>query len=247
MKPNTGPTRKLTVAILTKGPWLRYPYLMAAAVLNTGDHRVVLFAETLEPPQTDLSFLPSSVRTLRSIAKRVVNTFRPDSVERPPGLNIQQVDEGLNSPECVEMISELKPDYAINAWGTIFRSRLLDVLDGRLLNSHMGGLPEIRGMNAAEWSILSSLPIGNTVHIIDSGIDTGPILDFFPIEGGTADSIEDIRTRLEAQAPQNIVDAMLRYDAKMLTAKPQRAVDGKQYYAMHPNLIEVVSKSLKAQ
>lgn len=45
-----------------------------------------------------------------------------------------------------------------------------------ILNVHPGLLPDQRGASAPEWGIYYDEPIGITAHIMDEGIDTGPIV-----------------------------------------------------------------------
>ncbi len=54
-----------------------------------------------------------------------------------------------------------------------------------VLNAHGGILPEYRGMNVMEWSLLQGDQIGVTVHFIDSKIDTGQIcfVNKVPVSG----------------------------------------------------------------
>jgi methionyl-tRNA formyltransferase len=45
-----------------------------------------------------------------------------------------------------------------------------------IVNCHIGYLPYNRGSYPAAWSIIEDTPAGVTMHIVDEGIDTGPIL-----------------------------------------------------------------------
>ena len=54
-------------------------------------------------------------------------------------------------------------------------------------------MPEIRGMNAVEWSILLGYEPSITIHLIDRGIDTGNILSRKNIFIEKTFSINDIR------------------------------------------------------
>lgn len=48
----------------------------------------------------------------------------------------------------------------------------------RLCNIHNGPLPKYQGMNPINWALKNNEPThGVTLHMIDEGIDTGPILD----------------------------------------------------------------------
>lgn len=54
-----------------------------------------------------------------------------------------------------------------------------DLIDGpaRVLNLHLGKLPEYRGMRPINWSLRNGETVaGVTLHEVDPGIDTGPIV-----------------------------------------------------------------------
>ena len=46
-----------------------------------------------------------------------------------------------------------------------------------ILNFHPGDLPSYRGCSAPEWQLYEGNPIISTCHLIDQGIDTGPIFE----------------------------------------------------------------------
>ncbi len=232
----TRQSRKITIAILTKGPWLRYPYLVASELQNTLDCQITIICETTDIPARSQTMAQRILRLSKNYIKQGLQLFRIRDAIVLPNVNLDVIDSGLNSSECVAKIKLLEPDYAINAWGTIFRKPLLDVLKGRLLNAHMGELPSVRGMNAAEWSILLGQRIGNTVHIIDEGIDTGPVLGFYPLEATNITTVAKIREKLELASPANITDALVNLEQGTTAPKYQNHDDGKQYFSMHPNL-----------
>ncbi len=47
---------------------------------------------------------------------------------------------------------------------------------GKIINCHPGLLPIARGLDAFKWSILNTATVGNTLHIIDAGVDAGTVL-----------------------------------------------------------------------
>jgi methionyl-tRNA formyltransferase len=54
-----------------------------------------------------------------------------------------------------------------------------DLIEGpaRVLNLHLGKLPEYRGMRPINWSLKNGESVaGVTLHEVDEGIDTGPIV-----------------------------------------------------------------------
>ena len=50
------------------------------------------------------------------------------------------------------------------------------ILGKKILNSHPGIIPLSRGLDAFKWSIYDFLPIGVTLHYIDSRVDKGEIV-----------------------------------------------------------------------
>jgi len=51
---------------------------------------------------------------------------------------------------------------------------------GKILNAHAGLIPCARGLDSFKWAILKGYPLGNTLHVIDSGVDAGRVLAHLP-------------------------------------------------------------------
>lgn len=58
----------------------------------------------------------------------------------------------------------------------IIRQDVLDALPGRIFNLHISYLPWNRGADPNFWSFVEGTPKGVTIHIVDSGLDTGDIV-----------------------------------------------------------------------
>jgi hypothetical protein len=98
----------------------------------------------------------------------------PESDCRRRGIAV--VHTGPLDDSAVETLEALRPDLLIHAGAGIVRRGVLAVPRIATLNAHMGLLPRYRGMNVAEWAYFHGDAIGCTVHLIDPGIDTGPII-----------------------------------------------------------------------
>ena len=71
----------------------------------------------------------------------------------------------------------LRPDLIISySYKFLIQKDVLDLLPGKFINLHISLLPYNRGADPNIWSILEDTPKGCTIHLIDNGIDTGPIL-----------------------------------------------------------------------
>jgi methionyl-tRNA formyltransferase len=116
-----------------------------------------------------------------------------------------------------------------------------------VLNSHLALLPEIRGMSSPEWSLLCGVPLGITIHFMDSGVDTGPMLlrrEFAGAEG--CDSLADLRNKMIAEGIELIAEAVAGLDRGTISAVPQtdREKDC-QFFVMHERLKAVATRQMK--
>lgn len=58
----------------------------------------------------------------------------------------------------------------------ILKQSTIDGFECPVINLHISYLPYNRGSHPNFWSFYDNTPSGVTIHLIDSGIDTGPIL-----------------------------------------------------------------------
>jgi folate-dependent phosphoribosylglycinamide formyltransferase PurN len=152
-----------------------------------------------------------------------------------------------NSPRAVAQLKQWSPDLAIFTGGNILWDQVLKVPRFGVLNSHLALLPEIRGMSSPEWSLLCGVPPGITIHFMDSGVDTGPILlrrEFAGADG--CDSLADLRNKMIAEGIELIAEAVTGLDRGTISAVPQadREKD-RQFFVMHEQLKAVATRQLK--
>ena len=152
-----------------------------------------------------------------------------------------------NSPRAVAQLKRWSPDLAIFTGGNILRDEVLNVPRLGILNPHLALLPEIRGMSSPEWSLLCGVPLGITIHFMDSGVDTGAILlrrEFAGADG--CDSLADLRNKMIAEGIELIAEAVAGLDRGTISAVAQadREKDC-QFFVMHEQLKAVATRRLK--
>jgi len=84
----------------------------------------------------------------------------------------------LNTPEVVEFLGARKVD-TVAVYGTnLIKPPLLTAFSGRMINMHLGLSPYYRGTATNFYPLVNGEPeyVGATIHVIDAGIDSGPIL-----------------------------------------------------------------------
>jgi len=79
--------------------------------------------------------------------------------------------------ELWKFISDNAIDIIIQGGaGFIFSQDMINTAKLCVLNIHPGKLPEYRGNSAPEWAIYNGDLVHITGHVIDQGVDTGPII-----------------------------------------------------------------------
>ncbi len=84
----------------------------------------------------------------------------------------------LNSHDTVNFLARAKIDILLVYGTTLIKPPLLDQFAGRTINMHLGLSPYYRGTATNFYPLLNEEPeyVGVTIHMIDPGIDTGPIV-----------------------------------------------------------------------
>ena len=157
----------------------------------------------------------------------------------------------FNSTDAAARLKALSPDLIVFTGGGLIRENILSIPSLGVMNCHAGILPEYRGMDVVEWPILEEGPeraqVGLTLHLMDRGVDTGPVLLKHRETMLPDESLSDLRKRLEGQMVDLVLEGILKLHDGSLEAVPQAEQDGRQYYVMHPRLKEVVSMKLQGK
>lgn len=83
----------------------------------------------------------------------------------------------LNGDEAREALRRLEADVAISLDNAIIRPETFSLPAHGTINVHHGAVPDYRGGPPVFWELRDGLDrVGFTIHLIDAGIDTGPVL-----------------------------------------------------------------------
>ena len=130
--------------------------------------------------------------------------------------------------------------------GNILRRQLSDVPRLGVLNAHLGLLPEVRGMSSPEWSLLNDVPVGVTIHYMDAGIDTGPMLQHCELPDAAEWSRwSDLRNRLIAFGVERMAEVVAALDRGNDLSPPTIDLDkDNQFFVMHERLQNCAAQRL---
>ena len=120
----------------------------------------------------------------------------------------------IRDAEAIEALSRVKADmFVVVAFGQILPKHVLDMPRLASLNVHASLLPRWRGAAPIQAAILAGdEQTGVTIMAMDAGLDTGPILEQYPIlldKRETGQSLHDKLARLGAEALVDILPGFL--------------------------------------
>ena len=81
----------------------------------------------------------------------------------------------------------------------LFRKPFFDYYAGRIVNTHSAPLPGFPGAHPIEDVLAAGVSeTAATIHWVDEGIDTGPVIRAEPVAVRTDDTVESLRERVKA-------------------------------------------------
>jgi folate-dependent phosphoribosylglycinamide formyltransferase PurN len=123
--------------------------------------------------------------------------------------------ETVNGPDAVEAISRLEPDVVIQVKAGILRRQVFEIARIGTLNLHPGIAPLIKGQEPGYWALWEQKRewIGATLHYIDDGIDTGPVLAYAPVKPyGEGERYPSLYARTTELGVKCLVEALCRLE-----------------------------------
>ncbi|MEV4317493.1 phosphoribosylglycinamide formyltransferase [Actinocrispum sp. NPDC049592] len=111
-----------------------------------------------------------------------------------------------------DAVAKYEPDLVVSAgFMKILGPAFLARYAGRVINTHPALLPAFPGAHAVDDAIAYGVKVtGCTVHLVDGGVDTGPILaqQAVPVEPGAAAA--ELHERIKTVERRLLVDVLAR-------------------------------------
>ncbi|WP_144208737.1 phosphoribosylglycinamide formyltransferase [Mycobacterium tilburgii] len=122
------------------------------------------------------------------------------------------------------------PDLIVSAgFMKILGPQFLSRYFGRTLNTHPALLPAFAGAHAVPNALAYGVKVtGCTVHLVDAGMDTGPILAQEPIMVLDGDSEETLHERIKVVERRLLVDVVAAIATRGVTVVERTATIGRK-------------------
>jgi phosphoribosylglycinamide formyltransferase-1 len=100
--------------------------------------------------------------------------------------------------ELYSLLTSLQPDLVVLAgFMKVLPPNIVQEFSGRLINIHPSLLPDFPGLNAIERSFRAGdSTMGITIHYVDTGVDTGPIIEQHSVETEALHNLESAERQI---------------------------------------------------
>jgi methionyl-tRNA formyltransferase len=158
--------------------------------------------------------------------KLVVSPVKAYAMEQ--GLPVLQPASLRKQPGVVEAIRNLAPDlFVVAAYGLILPVDVLAIPVFGAVNVHSSLLPSYRGASPITAALLDGLTeTGNSIMLMDKGMDTGPVLAQVRLSIHPDDTTETLSARLADLGAQALVETLPGWLAGDIAPIPQDQLPG---------------------
>lgn len=125
-----------------------------------------------------------------------------------------------------EAVAAHNPDLVISAgFMKILGPVFLERFGGRIINTHPALLPAFPGAHAVRDALAYGVRVtGSTVHLVDDGIDTGPILAQEPVEVRVDDDEATLHERIKTVERRLLAEVVAAVALRGVVSDGRKAV-----------------------
>ncbi|GAA1714160.1 phosphoribosylglycinamide formyltransferase [Isoptericola hypogeus] len=127
-----------------------------------------------------------------------------------------------------EAVAVFRPDYVVLAgFMRILAPSFVDRFAGRIVNTHPALLPSFPGAHGVRDALAYGVRVtGCTVHVVDNGVDTGPILAQAVVPVADGDDEASLHERIKVAERALLVETVGRIAREGLRVDGRKAVIG---------------------
>jgi methionyl-tRNA formyltransferase len=177
---------------------------------------------------------------------------RIEVIKRQYGLDDSPINDevirvpSVNSQGLRELLRRLSPSVVVVTGTRIIGRDTLTATKAPFINVHTGITPAYRGAHGGYWAVADGRPnlFGTTVHLIDEGIDTGPVIGQVTCDITESDSFATYPYLQLAHGLPVLLEAIrASLNGKMTLQEQANSLASKLWY--HPTLWGYLARRTK--
>ncbi|WP_230931427.1 phosphoribosylglycinamide formyltransferase [Dietzia aurantiaca] len=125
-----------------------------------------------------------------------------------------------------DAVRDFTPDWVVSAgFMRILGQAFLDEFTGRVINTHPALLPSFPGAHAVRDALAYGVSVtGCTAHLVDAGVDTGPVIDQRTVDVRPDDTETTLHERIKVREREMLVDVLTA------AARGRLHIEGRKVY-----------------
>ena len=128
----------------------------------------------------------------------------------------------LHGEDTLGMVRAFGPDLGVSLAAPILKAALFEIPRRGTINLHKGRLPDYRGMPPAFWEFVNQeSEVGCTVHRVERGLDTGPVLLERSVRRSPHSTVRGMQLELDELGVQLTCEALRQLREGTAVWKPQ--------------------------
>lgn len=141
----------------------------------------------------------------------------------------------INAKSTIELLKTINPDLIIVNGTRIISKKVLQSVDCKFINTHVGMTPMYRGVHGTYWALVNNdiENSGVTIHFVDEGIDTGNIIEQGQVLPASIDNFVTYPLLQLSVGKNLLLKAVQDYFDNTITIKNEKG-ESKLYY--HPTI-----------
>lgn len=195
---------------------------------------------------------------LRTINKLLYNQLRARFLARPGGETIRAsffpdgspvaysrevptvIVPNVNDARCIEFVKQHSPELIAVCGTGVLKPEVFTLAPKGTVNIHTGITPEYRSADPIFWALYMGEPekVGATVHYIDRGIDTGPIIHQESVPVYADDTLATIYVRCVRKGAQLYKRALADIQNGSVRTIDKSHVKGRSFFAVDMGLTQ---------
>lgn len=149
----------------------------------------------------------------------------------------------INDSPCVDFIQHHVPDVLAVCGTSVLQPEIFSLPPKGTVNIHVGITPEYRSADPIFWALYRGDPqnVGVTIHFIDRGIDTGPIIHQDTVPVYCDDSLASIYVRCKRRGAQLYSLALSEIEDGSVRTLDRSHVEGQAFRSIDLGLVQYLS------
>lgn len=150
-----------------------------------------------------------------------------------------------NNKACEKILQNADVDLIILGETRIIRPNIIRQAKTGVINTHPGYIPLVRGNDPVVWAAKYNLPQGCSVHLVNEGVDSGPIILRRQMFMDPDETFSSLMVRIDQLCGEVLVAGLKRFLTPGFSPQPQETDGRPAFKAASPAVKRSVIRHLE--